>query len=32
MGKQRANPMRKRRAKFEAGFSERFEGAWRTSD
>jgi len=32
MGKRRASPMRKRRAKFEEGFSEEFEGAWRTSD
>jgi hypothetical protein len=32
MGKRRASPMRKRRAKFEEGFSEKIEGAWRTSD
>jgi hypothetical protein len=32
MGKQRANVLRKRRAKFEEGFSEEIEGAWRTSE
>jgi hypothetical protein len=32
MGKRCASAMRKRRAKFEEGFSEEFEGAWRTSD
>jgi hypothetical protein len=32
MGKRRASPMRKRHAKFEEGFSDEFEGAWRTSD
>jgi len=32
MGKRRANPLRKGRAKFEEGFSEEFERAWRTSD
>jgi hypothetical protein len=32
MGKRRANVMRKRRANFEEGFSEEFEGAWRTSE
>jgi hypothetical protein len=32
MGKRRANPLRKRRAKFKQGFSEEIEGAWRTSD
>jgi hypothetical protein len=32
MGKRRANPLRKLRAKFEEEFSEEIEGAWRTSD
>jgi hypothetical protein len=32
MGKRRASTMRKRRAKFKQGFSEKIEGAWRTSD
>jgi hypothetical protein len=32
MGKRRASPMRKRRAEFKQGFSEKFEGARRTSD
>jgi hypothetical protein len=32
IGKRRANPLRKRRAKFEEGFSEEIEGAWRTSE
>jgi hypothetical protein len=32
MGKRRAIVPRKRRAKFKKGFSEKLEGAWRTSD